>query len=39
MNTTVAEYPIEEWNKVINLKLKCSLSIVVKQVVPFMAKE
>ena len=37
MNTTVAEYPIEEWNKVINLNLN-SVFYCCKAVVPFMAK-
>ena len=37
MNTTVAEYPIEEWNKVINLNLN-SVFYCCKAVVPFMMK-
>ena len=37
MNTTVAEYPIEEWNKVINLNLN-AVFYCCKAVVPFMAK-
>ena len=37
MNTTVAEYPIEEWNKVINLKLN-AVFYCCKAVVPFMVK-
>ena len=37
MNTTVAEYPIEEWNKVINLNLN-SVFYCCKAVVPFMVK-
>ena len=37
MNTTVAEYPIEEWNKVINLNLN-SVFYCFKAVVPFMVK-
>ena len=37
MNTTVAEYPIEEWNKVINLNLN-SVFYCCKAVVPFMEK-
>ena len=37
MNTTVAEYPIEEWNKVINLNLT-AVFYCCKAVVPFMAK-
>ena len=37
MNTTVAEYPIEEWNKVINLNLN-SVFYCCKAVVPFMIK-
>ena len=37
MNTTVAEYPVEEWNKVINLNLN-SVFYCCKAVVPFMIK-
>ena len=37
MNTTVEEYPIEEWNKVINLNLN-AVFYCCKAVVPFMAK-
>ena len=37
MNTTVAEYPIEEWNKVINLNLN-SVFYCCKAVTPFMEK-
>ncbi len=37
MNTTVAEYPIEEWNKIINLNLN-SVFYCCKAVVPFMIK-
>ena len=37
MNTTVAEYPIAEWNKVINLNLN-SVFYCCKAVVPFMVK-
>ena len=37
MNTTVSEYPIEEWNKVINLNLN-SVFYCCKAVVPFMEK-
>ena len=37
MNTTVAEYPIEEWNKVINLNLN-AVFYCCKAVVPFMSK-
>ena len=37
LNTTVAEYPIEEWNKVINLNLN-AVFYCCKAVVPFMAK-
>ncbi len=37
MNTTVAEYPIEEWNKVINLNLN-AVFYCCKAVVPFMDK-
>jgi len=37
MNTSVAEYPIEEWNKVINLNLN-SVFYCCKAVVPFMLK-
>ena len=37
MNTTVAEYPLEEWNKVINLNLN-SVFYCCKAVVPFMEK-
>ena len=37
MNTTVAEYPIEEWNKVINLNLN-AVFFCCKAVVPFMVK-
>ena len=38
MNTTVAEYPIEEWNKVINLNLN-AVFYCCKAVVPFMSKK
>ena len=37
MNTTVAEYPLDEWKKVINLNLN-SVSYCCKAVVPFMEK-
>ena len=37
INTTVAEYPIEEWNKVINLNLN-AVFYCCKAVVPFMVK-
>ena len=37
MNTTVAEYPTEEWNKVINLNLN-AVFYCCKAVVPFMVK-
>ncbi len=37
MNTTVAEYPLEEWNKVINLNLN-AVFYCCKAVVPFMLK-
>tara|TARA_B100000963_G_scaffold295993_1_gene267093 strand:+ start:963 stop:1712 length:750 start_codon:yes stop_codon:yes gene_type:complete len=37
MNTTVAEYPIDEWKKVINLNLN-SVFYCCKAVVPFMEK-
>ena len=37
MNTTVAQYPIEEWNKVINLNLN-AVFYCCKAVVPFMLK-
>ena len=37
LNTTVVEYPIEEWNKVINLNLN-SVFYCCKAVVPFMSK-
>ena len=37
MNTTVADYPIEEWNKVINLNLN-AVFYCCKAVVPFMEK-
>ena len=37
MNTTVAEYPIEEWNKIINLNLN-SIFYCCKAVVPYMIK-
>ena len=37
MNTTVAKYPIEEWNKVINLNLN-AVFYCCKAVVPFMEK-
>ena len=37
MNTTVAEYPIQEWNKVINLNLN-AVFYCCKAVVPFMEK-
>ncbi len=36
-NTTVADYPIEEWNRVINLNLN-SVFYCSKAVVPFMEK-
>ncbi len=37
MNTTVADYPLDEWNKVINLNLN-SVFYCCKAVVPFMKK-
>ena len=37
MNTTVTEYPIEEWNKVINLNLN-AVFYCCKAIVPFMVK-
>ena len=37
MNTTVAQYPIEEWNKVINLNLN-AVFYCCKAVVPFLEK-
>ena len=37
MNTTVAEYPIEEWHKIINLNLN-SVFYCCKAVTPFMEK-
>ena len=37
MNTTVAEYPLDEWKKVINLNLN-SVCYCCKAVVPFMEK-
>ena len=37
INTTVAQYPIEEWNKVINLNLN-AVFYCCKAVVPFMEK-
>ena len=37
MNTTVAEYPLDEWRKVINLNLN-SVFYCCKAVVPFMEK-
>tara|TARA_B100001093_G_scaffold502691_1_gene556022 strand:+ start:35 stop:784 length:750 start_codon:yes stop_codon:yes gene_type:complete len=37
MNTTVADYPLDEWNKVINLNLN-SVFYCCKAVVPFMLK-
>ena len=37
MNTTVAEYPLEEWNKVIDLNLN-SVFYCCKAAVPFMIK-
>ena len=37
MNTTVSEYPIKEWNKVINLNLN-AVFYCCKAVVPFMVK-
>ena len=37
LNTTLANYPIEEWNKVINLNLN-SVFYCCKAVVPFMEK-
>ena len=36
MNTTVAEYPLDEWNKVINLNLN-SVFYCCKAVVPFLS--
>ena len=36
-NTTVADYPVEEWNKVINLNLN-AVFYCCKAVVPFMEK-
>ena len=38
MNTTVAEYPLDEWNKVISLNLN-SVFYCCKAVVPFMEKK
>ena len=38
MNTTVAEYPLEEWNKVIDLNLN-AVFYCCKAVVPFMIKK
>ena len=38
MNTTVAEYPLDEWKKVINLNLN-SVFYCCKAVVPFMLKK
>ena len=37
LNTTVAEYPLDEWNKVMNLNLN-SVFYCCKAVVPFMLK-
>ena len=37
MNTSVAEYPLDEWNKIINLNLN-SVFYCCKAVVPFMLK-
>ncbi len=37
MNTSVAKYPIEEWNKVVNLNLN-SVFYCCKAIVPFMEK-
>ena len=37
MNTTVAEYPLDEWKKVMNLNLN-SVFYCCKAVVPFMLK-
>ncbi len=37
MNTTVADYPLDEWNKVINVNLN-SVFYCCKAVVPFMIK-
>ena len=37
MNTTVVKYPIEEWNKIINLNLN-SVFYCCKAVVPYMIK-
>ena len=37
INTTVAEYPLEEWNKIINLNLN-SIFYCCKAVVPYMIK-
>ena len=37
LNTTVAEYPLDEWNKVMNLNLN-SVFYCCKAVVPFMIK-
>ena len=37
LNTTVAKYPIEEWNKVMNLNLN-SVFYCCKAIVPFMEK-
>tara|TARA_B100001121_G_scaffold307098_1_gene327898 strand:- start:1480 stop:2229 length:750 start_codon:yes stop_codon:yes gene_type:complete len=38
MNATVADYPVDEWNKVINLNLN-SVFYCCKAVVPFMKKK
>tara|TARA_Y100001970_G_scaffold225515_1_gene278479 strand:- start:213 stop:962 length:750 start_codon:yes stop_codon:yes gene_type:complete len=38
MNTTVAEYPLEEWNKVVNLNLN-AVFYCCKAVVPYMVKK
>ena len=38
MNTTVAEYPLEEWNKIIDLNLN-AVFYCCKAVVPFMVKK
>ena len=37
LNTTVAKYPIEEWNKVMNLNLN-SVFYCCKAIIPFMEK-
>tara|TARA_B100002051_G_scaffold59347_1_gene55279 strand:+ start:2138 stop:2887 length:750 start_codon:yes stop_codon:yes gene_type:complete len=38
INTTVAEYPLEEWNKIINLNLN-AVFYCCKAVVPYMVKK